>query len=178
MLSIKIVEEYALNACEHNAIQSLLAESFPEEPSLSQRIYYKQLPQRRVLMGLDDTIIGQCGIEHRVIGTPTGPSNILGVIDLCVSERHRRQGNALELLQWTESHAVRHGIEFILLFASDSRLYESLDYKKQSNVLRWMRIDEHETLGIAEEPVKELMIKELGARPWPQGLVDMLGYLF
>ena len=178
MLRIKIVEEYVLTACEHIAIQSLLAESFPEEPSLSERIYYKQLPQRRVLIELDGSIIGQCGIEHRVIGTSTGPSSIWGVIDLCVSEKHRHQGSASELLQWTENLAARHGIEFILLFASDSRLYDSLGYKTQSNTLRWMMIDEHETLGIAEEPVKELMVKKVGARSWPQGHIDMLGYLF
>ena len=178
MLSIKTVEEYALTAGERSAIQSLLIESFPEEPSLSQRIYYKQLPQRRVLIELDGSIIGQCGIEHRIIGTPTGPSSILGVIDLCVSEKYRHQGSASELLQWAENHAARHGMEFILLFASDSRLYETQGYKTQFNTLRWMMIDEHETLGIAEEPVKELMIKEIGARSWPQGLIDMLGYLF
>jgi predicted N-acetyltransferase YhbS len=178
MMSIKIVEEYALNACERFAIQSLLAESFPEEPSLSQRIYYKQLPQRRVLMDIDGSVVGQCGIEHRIIGTSTGPSSILGVIDLCVLEQYRHQGSASKLLQWTESHAVRHGIDFIVLFASDSRLYETLGYKNQSNSLRWMMIDEHETLGIAEEPVIELMIKEVGDKSWPQGLVDMLGYLF
>jgi N-acetylglutamate synthase-like GNAT family acetyltransferase len=131
-----------------------------------------------VLIELDGSIIGQRGIEHRVIGTSTGPSSIFGVINLCVSERYRHQGSASELLQWTESHAVRHGIEFIILFASDSRIYETLGYKNSSSTLRGMMIDEHETLGIVEEPVKELMIKEVGARSWPQGLIDMLGYLF
>ncbi len=40
-------------------------------------------------------------------------------------------------------------------------------------------IDEHENLGVATERIeKELVIKQIGKRVWPNEPVDLLGYLF
>jgi len=37
---------------------------------------------------------------------------------------------------------------------------------------------EHKTLGIGEEEIKELMIKEVGNKVWNNGYLDMLGYMY
>ena len=177
-MNIRIVDEFALEQREQSAIQALLKQSFPEAPSYSQRIYYKQLPHFRVLVELGGSIVGQCGIDHRVISTATGPSTIFGIIDLCISEKHRQQGIASELLRWVERKGESHGVDFLMLFATDPRVYEAVGYSQKCNSLRWMKIHEHESLGIADEPVEELMVKSVRGKEWPTGTVDLLGYLF
>ena len=123
-------------------------------------------------------LIGQLGLEHRIIGTGTGPATILGSIDLCVRPSARRQGVASEMLGWVERLGIRHGIDFLMLFAKDPRLYTRNGYERVFNPLRWVKIYEHRTIGIGEEPVEELMVKPIGDRSFPDGLVDLLGYQF
>ena len=42
-----------------------------------------------------------------------------------------------------------------------------------------LKIDEHRTLGVATaEDTGALMVKQIGSRPWPDGVVDLLGHLF
>ena len=77
-----------------------------------------------------------------------------------------------------EELARRFEIEFLMLFAKDARLYERNGFVRADNPLRWVKIDEHQTIGIAEQPLVELMIKPLSNRPWSAGLVDLLGYQF
>ena len=66
-----------------------------------------------------------------------------------------------------------------ILFAHDERLYLRNGLRKPlNNTLRWSMIHEHNTLGIDQQSLEELMIKELGERKWPEGLADLLGYQF
>jgi hypothetical protein len=37
-----------------------------------------------------------------------------------------------------------------MLFARDPRLYERNSFVRPGNALRWLKIDEHESLGIGE----------------------------
>ena len=72
--------------------------------------------------------------------------------------------------------ALEHQIEFLLLFAADSRLYERNGYQREPNTLRWVKIHEHKIIGIGEEPLEELMVKRVTGRSWPEGTVDLLGH--
>jgi len=44
--------------------------------------------------------------------------------------------------------------------------------------VKWLMLNEHESIGIAERPVAELMVKMLNEKPWNPGTVDLLGYMF
>jgi GNAT superfamily N-acetyltransferase len=173
-----IVQEHALNEAQKKQLARLLAEAFDYAGEFRTRIYFKQLPQRRVLYVYDGSIQAQVGLEHRIIGTEDGPASIFGLIDVAVRETYRRKGIASRMLQFAETLARDSGVDFMLLFAHDRRIYERLGYRPVENPLRWVKIHDHSTLGIAEEPVEEAMIKEVGSRTWPAGTVDLLGYLF
>ena len=177
-VQIDVVQEYALGASQKQELSRLLAEAFDFASEFRTRIYFKQIPQRRILAREAGQIVGQVGLEHRVIGTRNGPAAIFGLIDVAVRGTHRRCGLAAKMLTHAEMLARDGDVDFMLLFANDQRLYQRLGYRAADNPLRWTKIHDHTTLGIAEEPVEELMVKEIGSRTWPAGTIDLLGYLF
>ena len=65
-----------------------------------------------------------------------------------------------------------------MLFAQDPRVYGRNGFRRATNPFRWVKIHEHQIIGIGEEPLEEAMVKEVGSRPWPNGLIDLLGYQF
>lgn len=50
------------------------------------RCYFKQLPHLRLIAYEDERIIGQVGLDFRVMNMNGEPSHVLGIIDLCVRE--------------------------------------------------------------------------------------------
>lgn len=174
---IETVSEYKLSDDVHKLANRLLVESFPDYPS--ERSYYKLLPQFRYLVWAGKTLIGQMGVEHRVITNAGIPVRIFGLIDLCVASSYRSQRIATTLLQQVEELGKTSKVDFLVLFADDSRLYEKNGYQRVANLCRWMRVDEHQTLGVGEESLSDcMMVKQLGEQAWQGGIVDLLGYLF
>jgi predicted N-acetyltransferase YhbS len=106
------------------------------------------------------------------------PLRVFGVIDLCVTTSLRSQGFARRLLSEVESDARSSGVDAIILFADDPRVYLANGYQLVQNHGRWLMINDHETLGVAEKPLGEMMVKMLSGKPWGSGIVDLLGYLF
>jgi hypothetical protein len=71
------------------------------------------------------------------------------------------------------------GMDFIILFADDDRIYTRDGWARAGNLCSWLRIDEHTTLGLASrEDTGALMVKATGQQAWPEGDVDLLGHLF
>jgi hypothetical protein len=70
-------------------------------------------------------------------------------------------------------------MDFIILFADDSRLYDRNGWARAANPCTWLKINGHRTLGLAiTQDTDALMVKAIGARAWPEGDVDLLGHLF
>jgi predicted N-acetyltransferase YhbS len=177
-MTLELVDEFRLSAAQREAIRDLLCEAFPDAGFSATKIYYKQIPPRRLLATRGGRLVGHLGLEHRVIGTVSGPASLFGIVDLCVRASCRGQGVASRMLAWVDALARRHNVDFLMLFAHDPRLYERNGFARAGNVLRWTKVHEHRTLGIGEEPLEELMVKPAGARAWPDGPVDLLGYQF
>jgi len=173
-MSHRIMED-EITARQHELIGSLLRESFPDYP---QRSYFKQIPQFRLLDWRDEKLLAHTGVEHRVIRNGDSILRIFGVIDLCVASAERSRGLASRLLTDLESLARSAGVDAIVLVADDSRVYDAAGYSMVENSARWVMINDHETIGIAERPLAGLMVKMLGTKTWQPGLVDFLGYLF
>jgi ribosomal protein S18 acetylase RimI-like enzyme len=119
------------------------------------------------------------GIEHRVITNTGIPSRIFGLIDVCVASSYRSQKIATTLLQQIEELGRTSKIDFLVLFADDSRLYAENGYQRVVNLCRWLKVDEHQIIGVSEESLSDcMMVKQLGEQTWQSGIVDLLGYLF
>lgn len=176
-MKIEAVVEYKISSNIRSHINQLLQQSFPDYPL--ERSYYKQLPQFRYLVWLGESLIAHVGIEHRVITNGNVPVRIFGLIDLCVDPQYRSQGIATTLLQQIEKLGKASSIDFLVLFADNHRLYTTNGYQRVGNVCRWLMIDEHQILGIAERSLADcMMVKQIAERIWRDGIVDLLGYLF
>ncbi|WP_079408289.1 GNAT family N-acetyltransferase [Streptomyces sp. 3211] len=174
-MAIETKPEHEIDSTTHEQLHELLKSCFPEYPA---RTYYKQLPHFRCLAWERDTLVAQVGIDHRMIKNGDTPLRVFGIIDLCVAVSARSRGVASNLLVEIETAARSSGVDAILLFADDPRVYLANGYQKVSNTTRWLMVNDHETLGVTERPLGEMMVKILSDKEWSGGVVDLLGYLF
>ena len=179
-LKIKKIFEMDIQDGMIEGIQSLLSECFqPDYPT--SRIYYKQLPHARILaFNEEDELVGHAGLDYRVMNVNDTRVRVLGIIDLCVSPRFRSQGIGSRILLEVESYCQNRDVDFLLLFADQKDLYERNGFSSPHNKCRWLKInDQNQTsIGIGNEYIEELMIKEVGDREWSDGDLDLLGYLY
>lgn len=178
MKTIKMYE-CEISAPIEKKIQSLLIRSFgslyPED-----RIYFKQVPHQRFFAYEGERLVGQVGIDYRIMNLNGKPIKVLGVIDLCVREECRGKGIATLLLTKVEEYAIEHRLDFLLLFADNENVYRKNGYRSVTNVCRWLKIDDHHltSVGVGEQVVEGLMIKQIGSTDWEDGVLDFLGYLY
>lgn len=176
-MDISLLPEFSLSDQRREAIRGLLEQSFPDAGFVSSRTYLKQLPPYRVLAEVDGELVGTLGLHCRVLGSGGRPIRVFGVEDLCVDPRFRGGGIATRMLKYVEDTAARHRIGALVLFASRFDLYTKLGFHHPESMLCWLAIDEHRSLGMREERVDELLVKEIDG-VWPAGTVDLLGHLF
>ena len=157
-------------------VQALLQRCFPGFPS---RTYFKLPPHFRYLAMAHGTLVGQMGAELRVIRVGSEVVRTFGVVDLCVTQGDRSHGLAARLLTEVTELARSCGMDFVILFADDDRVYARNGWARAGNRCTWVKIHEHTTLGLARAAdTGALMVKATGQRDWPEGEVDLLGHVF
>jgi len=157
-------------------LQALLQMCFPGYPS---RGYFKLPPHFRYLATARGALVGQMGVELRVIRVGSEVFRTFGVVDLCVTPGERSHGLAARLLTEVTDFARSCGMDFVILFADDDRVYIRNGWVRAGNRCTWVKIHEHTTLGLARaEQTGALMVKAIGQQAWPEGEVDLLGHLF
>ena len=157
---------------------TLLQHAFPSE--YPNRRYYKQLPHLRLIAFEEEQVVGQVGLDYRVMNLDGAPIHVLGVIDLCVHEEARGRGVGRSLMDAVIHLGTRHPVDFLLLFADRPDIYEQVGFQQVSNRCTWLQInEEHQTIrGIGEAAFDELMIRPVGDRTWTDGPLDLMGYLY
>ncbi|HXL16436.1 MAG TPA: GNAT family N-acetyltransferase [Streptosporangiaceae bacterium] len=157
-------------------VQALLQACFPGYPS---RSYFKLPPHFRYLAMTSGVLVAQMGVELRVIRVGSTVVRTFGVVDLCVRTSERSHGLAGRLLAEVTELARSCGVDFVILFADDGRLYTRGGWARAANPCSWVKIHDHTTLGLATaEDTGSLMVKRIGQQAWPIGEVDLLGHLF
>ena len=157
-------------------VQALLQACFAGYPS---RSYFKLPPHFRYLAMTNEVLVAQMGVELRVIRVGSAVLRTFGVVDLCVRASERSHGLAGQLLAEVTELARSCGVDFVILFADDDRLYTRAGWAPAANPCSWVKIHDHTTLGLATaEDTGSLMVKRIAQRTWPLGEVDLLGHLF
>ena len=156
----------------------LLQHAFPS--IYPNRRYFKQLPHFRLIAYEDEQIIGQVGLDFRVMNMDGEPIHVLGIIDLCVRDEVRGRGVGRALMEKVIDLGEAYPVDFLLLFADRPDLYERVGFHKVSNTCTWLQIDdENQTIrGIGEASFDELMVRSVGDKRWTEGKLDLLGYLY
>ncbi len=171
------VAEAEIGADLSGQAQSLLQMCFAGYPD---RSYFKLPPHFRYLaMRSGSVLAAQMGVELRVIRVGDAVLRTFGVVDLCVRPNERSHGLASRLLAEVTEFARACGMDFVILFADDDRLYTRNGWARVRNRCSWLKIDDHTTLGLARRADPDaMMVKAVGERAWPEGDVDLLGHLF
>jgi GNAT superfamily N-acetyltransferase len=157
-------------------VQALLQACFPGYPS---RTYFKLPPHFRYLAMAQGVLVGQMGVELRMIRVGREVVRTFGVVDLCVMQSERSHGLAARFLAEVTELARSCGMDFVILFADDDRVYARNGWTRAGNRCTWVKIHEHTTLGLTRAAqTGALMVKPIGPRAWPEGEVDLLGHLF
>ena len=159
-------------------LTELLQHAFPS--IYPNRRYFKQLPHFRLIAYEDERIIGQVGLDFRVMNMNGESIHVLGIIDLCVREEVRGRGVGRALMEEIIALGKEYSIDFLLLFADQPDLYERIGFHTVSNTCTWLQInDENQTTrGIGETSFDELMVRAVGDKRWMEGKLDLLGYLY
>ena len=170
-----VVQDGALSTHE-DALRELLDGCFPGW--FEGRTFYKQEPHKRVLAFSGSRLVGQVGLDFRVINVAGQIVKIVGVIDVCVAEPFRNNGIGRKLL--FQAEAVSGGRDFALLMADCQALYVRCGYKALSNApTRWLAIEDLQSHSVIERDLGDcFMYKPLQGAAWPGGAIDLLGYLF
>jgi GNAT superfamily N-acetyltransferase len=176
-MRIDRVEEFAITAPAFAQMRDLLQGAFPGYPQ--DRSYFKVRPHFRYLAWDGETLAGQMGVDHRVIRVGNELLTIFGVIDLCVAPLYQHRSLATRLLERLADLAHETQRDAIVLFADDHRLYAANGHQRIETPCTWMMIDDHRTLGIATRSLGDsMMVNPIRLPRWPDGAVDLLGYLF
>lgn len=178
LLEIRKYSEFELTSDIQQQIAMLLQKCFPET-NYHGLHYFKQLPHYRFLAYDDEMLIGHLAIDYRIMRLNGEAIKVLGVIELCVLEEKRNHYIGSFLLEEAEKLAKNAGADFIFLFSKVGDIYKKHDYKFVDNICTWLKIDEHKTIGIGDEFIKdEIMVKEISGKNWEAGNLDFLGYLY
>jgi predicted acetyltransferase len=176
-MTTELKAEYQVNSNERQQVNKILEQCFPEY--YVNREYFKQIPHFRIFIKEEDTIIGKLAIDYRIMSLNDQPIRVWGIIDVCVLPEKRGHNLSSILLKKAEKVATENGLDFLLLFADNPKLYLNNGYVKcLENEIHWLKINEHEMLGLGKEVIPELMIKKIGNKEWEAGKLDMMGYLY
>jgi len=158
------------------ALTALLEQSFPN--TFDGRSFFKQEPHDRIVASTSDSLVAQVGIDRRTINVGGKRLKIVGVIDLCVAEEYRKKGIARALLRAVENFSDDR--EFVVLMADRQAIYAKSGYVSLKPALtKWLAIEDLRSHSIMERELSDcFMYKSLQDTKWPDGEIDLLGYLF
>lgn len=155
---------------------ALLDVSFPD--TFDGRTFYKQQPHHRILAFKQERLIGHVGLDLRVVTVAGRMYETVGIIDLCVAEDRRGQGIGTALIQAAEDFDAAR--DFVILFADNHSIYSANGYTRIIPAhTRWFAIDGLQSHSVMERDLSDcFMAKPLTSTSWPNGKIDLLGYLF
>ncbi len=182
-MTYQFLPDFQINPETATALHQLLDTCFPGFFDQSPRDYFKQLPHFRLLAYDENkTLVGQVGIDYRVMNLNGKPVRTFGIVDLCVSPTAQGKGIGKQLLNRVEQLAKQHTnrIDVIFLVTETPNYYERLGYQVTKIETTWLKIDAHQSLGIGKELIDDalFMVKAVGEKEWEDGKLDMLGYMF
>jgi GNAT superfamily N-acetyltransferase len=180
-MNFELIDEFRLDSDSKKQIADLLKLCFPDE-EFNGRTYFKQLPHYRLLLKDDQRLIGQLGLDYRVMALDEQPIYVLGVIDLAILPDFQGQGLGTKLLNELDNIVANHinNIDVLFLAADKHKFYQNCGYKLIKQRVKWLAMENHINYGLKEKYFNNcLMIKQVSKTKWDENmLLDMLGYWY
>jgi predicted N-acetyltransferase YhbS len=180
-LQSTLIAEFQLTKADKEEIASLLQRTFPLS-EYNGRTYFKQLPHYRLLAKENGKLVGQVGIDYRVMNMAGTLIHVMGAIDLAVDAASRNKGYGKQLMLQLEETAkeIASNVDFLFLVTDMPVFYETLGYTSLLLTTQWLKIHRHKNYGIGNERITDshFMIKQIGDNWWQGDELDMLGYMY
>lgn len=180
-MEIKCVPEFEIDLKTSAAINKLLQVSFPDI-DYQQRDYFKQLQHSRLLAREDGKLLGQLGMDYRVMRLGENPFRILGIVDFCVHPDYRGKGIGKALMREFEAVATRvpGRVDFLFLVTDSPEYYKALGYSASRLTTTWLRIHKHRNYGVTKEFITDasFMFKPVSDKEWNGNELDLLGFMY
>ncbi|MEO0338623.1 MAG: GNAT family N-acetyltransferase [Bacteroidota bacterium] len=175
---MKITTSEEVVCTELKAITELLQQAFSDYPS--GKTYTKQVPSFRVLtFDKEEKLIGHIAVHYRLMALGNQPIKVFGLSDVCVEASVRNQGLAKRMVNYLVGIAITYDIDYLVLVAWETMVYESLGFQICNNPCRWLIMQNNQSLGLAQRHSPEgLMVKSIGSKKWNNDLLDFLGPIF
>jgi GNAT superfamily N-acetyltransferase len=171
--------DYLFTEDEKRQLIALLSESFPGY--FHKRIYHKNVPTYRYIVQLENQVIGQVGIEYRVINSKNnGSIEIFGITDLCIKKEFQNQGIGKSLLSIIEEDGKKGNINALILFADNHALYLKEGYRNENVSCKFLAIEDLASVGIIDRNMNHcFLVKTISPHlDFTNDNIDMLGYIF
>ena len=177
-INIVTLTEHEISGDLQSQLAALLEECFPNW--FAGRTYVKQLPHLRILAMDAGIVVGQVSIDGRIINVGGKVLSIFGVLDVAVSSDRQGNGIASTLLAEVERLARTGNREFLVVMADRQNVYLKNGYSRvQPARTKLLAIEDRQSVAVIEKDLSScFMIKPLTERAWPQGTIDLLGYVF
>lgn len=180
-MELQFINEFQISKSDSEEINSFLKRCFPDI-DYEGRDHFKQLPHYRILAKDKGKIIGQLGIDFRVMNLNGQAISVFGVIDLCVDPQFQNRGigkalmNELEIIAKNSSDKV----DCLFLVTGDPPYYERLGFRITNLTTTWLKLDSFNNYGVSTEKIADafFMVKEISDRKWVDGDLDLLGYMY
>jgi len=180
-MTYQFTTEYQITKEISHQINLLLKHSFGND-FYKGRDYFKQIPHHRLLLWEEEELVAHLGVDHRVMSLDGNPVYTFGIIDFCVHESCRGKGLGKNILEYIEKIAREssHKVDFLFLVTDTPAYYAKLGYSAVQHEIIWLKIDQHQSLGLGKEKIDDVsfMIKVISGKPWEAEQLDMLGYMF
>ena len=137
------------------ALRSLLALCFTNEPRFAAQRFCNEMPSHRWVIRSGDQLIAHVATHDKSFQIGTAMSTFCGVAEVCVHPDHRGRGLAGRLLAAAESHHA--ACDFSILLGAPY-VYTRYGYQTVKNVIFPL---------YSEEPFGHAMVKCLSADAWP-----------
>ena len=180
-MDIQLIEEFKLSHDLKTQIAELLKICFPDACFYG-RTYFKQLPHYRLILSVDQQLVGQLALDYRVMRLNQQPIYVLGLIDFAIHPHYQNQGYSKLLIRALEHMVAKfeQNIDFLLLTTKQPEFYRKLGFQTTNQTVQWLAIEHLKNYGIQEQYIEnELMYKRIGQKKWSeQSVLDMLGYWY
>jgi predicted N-acetyltransferase YhbS len=158
-------------------LQGLLSTCFPE--FLAERTYYKQVPHTRLLARTGGRLVGQVGIDDRVMRFDDRPARVFGLVDLCVAPQARGIGCGRALIRGVEKLARRIDINALVALADRPEIYSAAGFTTCDVDATWLAIHDLRSVSVLNRRLDRVFqVKLLRQDLELPRRVDFLGHMF
>lgn len=175
-ITIERVEELRLSQEQETQIAQLLKATYSVD--FQDRSFFQNRHHCRFMAYQSGEVVGHLAVAYRAIQMGGRTVNIIGIGEVAVAKKARKQGVATELVQCALDEGRLARADFATLFGTEA-LYAKAGFAKATNVITLSEMEGARTGAIVHETDHHFMIKPLSNMAWDfEAPVDLAGFAF